>query len=247
MTTAENVDRQLSLYFGSTSLKSAKYSSLTLCRYACLASLLLLTACAGKVEVRGDFPTPLVDKKNLVVAVVNNPRFQTFQYEEKSKDRLKWTIGTGGAQQKLLETLLTAMFTQTIYIADLPEPGQQIEADFLLLPKVVDFQYAMPKETKVNIFEVWIKYSMQIYNKQGALIADWVMPAYGKTPTAFLKSEDDALNQAVMMALRDAGANFINGFDRVPEIKAWLEQQPIKAQPETSKPIDALDFQEGAP
>ena len=206
----------------------------------------LLSACASNVQVTGDIPKPLVDKKNITVAVVNNPRFQTFQYEEKSKDRLQWTIGTGGAQQKLLATLLDAMFSKTSYIDDLPTEGKKIDADIILLPKVVDFQYAVPKETKVNIFEVWIKYSIQVYSNQGALIADWIMPAYGKTPTAFLKSEDDALNQAVMMALRDAGASFVSGFDRVPEIKAWMQQRPVPTQAATSESQQALDFEEQA-
>lgn len=217
-----------------------------LTRLTALGLALLLGACAGKVEVEGDIPKPLVDQKNLTVAVVNNTRFQTFQYEEKSKDRLQWTIGTGGAQQKLLTTLLDAMFSQTTYIENLPEAGEKVNADIILLPKVIDFQYAMPKETKVNIFEVWIKYSIQVYNNQGALIADWVMPAYGKTPTAFLKSEDDALNQAVMMALRDAGASFITGFDRVPEIKAWLEQRPAPTKAVPSAAEKPLDFDEEA-
>lgn len=203
-----------------------------------VVALVFLTACAGKVDVKGDIPTPLVDKKMLSVGVVDNPRFQTFQYEEKSKDRLKWTIGTGGAQRKLLNTLLTAMFTRVENLPDIPQAAQPAPVDLVILPRVKEFQYAMPRETKVNIFEVWIKYSIQVYDNQGALVADWVMPAYGKTPTAFLKSEEDALNQAVMMALRDAGASFITGFDRVPEIKAWLElpRQPV-APPKHPRPL----------
>lgn len=211
-----------------------------------LTSVLLL-GCSSQVVVKGDIPRPLVDQKNLSVAVVNNPRFQTYEYTEKSKDRLKWTIGTGGAQQKLLDTLLSAMFKQVTYISELPQTDQPVSADLVILPKIADFQYAMPRETKVNIFEVWIKYSIQVYDNHGALLADWLMPAYGKTATAFLKSEEDALNQAVMIALRDAGANFVVGFDRVPEIKAWLDQ-PRKAlqpqqQPATGDTV--ISFEQG--
>lgn len=202
-----------------------------LIRTVFLSLLLGLAACAGKVEVQGDVPTPLADKRPLHVGVVANPKFQNFQYEEQSKDRLKWTIGTGGAQAKLLDKLLNAMFASVTVLTDLPEAGQSAPVDLIILPRVADFQYAMPRETKVNIFEVWIKYSIQVYDNNGAMLADWLMPAYGKTPTAFLKSEDDALNQAVMMALRDAGAGFVTGFDRVPEIRAWLDQhqaqQPV--------------------
>lgn len=96
--------------------------------------------------------------------------------------------------------------------------------DLLLSPRVDEFQYAMPRETKVNVFEIWIKYNMRVYTNDGQLIADWIMSAYGKTPTAFMKSKEEALNEAVIMALRDIGASLSLGFSRVPEIRAWLEQ-----------------------
>lgn len=206
---------------------------------------MLLAGCAGNVTVQGEFPTPLVDQRALKIGVVNNPRFQTFQYEEKSKDRLKWTIGTGGAQQKLLDTLLTAMFREVTTLADIPESTAPANVDLVILPRVREFQYAMPRETKVNIFEVWIKYSIQVYTNEGAMLADWVMPAYGKTPTAFLKSEDDALNQAVIMALRDAGASFITGFERVPEIRAWLDTpRAARAPTPATEPLQNTGLQE---
>ncbi len=96
--------------------------------------------------------------------------------------------------------------------------------DLLLSPRVDEFQYSMPRETKVNVFEIWIKYNMRVYSNDGQLIADWIMSAYGKTPTAFMKSKEEALNEAVIMALRDIGASLSLGFSRVPEIRAWLEQ-----------------------
>ena len=98
------------------------------------------------------------------------------------------------------------------------------EFDLLLSPRVDDFQYAMPRETKINVYEIWIKYNMRVYNRDGQLIADWIMSAYGKTPTAFMKSREEAMNEAVVMALRDIGASLSLGFRRVPEIRAWLEQ-----------------------
>lgn len=238
------VDNHMSHRFISNSRLSHKAKAHGL-RCLLICSLLALVACAGKVEVKGDVPTPLVDKKPLSVGVVDNPKFQTFQYEEKSKDRLKWTIGTGGAQRKLLNTLLTAMFTRVEPLPEIPKADNPAPVDLVILPRVKEFQYAMPRETKVNIFEVWIKYSIQVYDNQGALVADWIMPAYGKTPTAFLKSEDDALNQAVMMALRDAGASFVTGFDRVPEIKAWLAlpRTPV-APPKHPVPVPPEDDEE---
>jgi hypothetical protein len=49
------------------------------------------------------------------------------------------------------------------------------------------------------------------------------MTAYGKTPTAFLQSDEAAVNLAAVVALRDAGAHFATSFSRVPEVAAWME------------------------
>jgi hypothetical protein len=48
------------------------------------------------------------------------------------------------------------------------------------------------------------------------------MTAYGKTPTAFLQSDEAAVNLAAVVALRDAGAHFVTSFQRVPEVAQWL-------------------------
>jgi hypothetical protein len=67
-----------------------------------------------------------------------------------------------------------------------------------------------------------MRYRFELVTRQGQTIAEWTMPAYGKTPTAFLRSDEAAVNLAAVMALRDAGANFAVTFQRIPEVAAWL-------------------------
>jgi hypothetical protein len=83
----------------------------------------------------------------------------------------------------------------------------------------------MPYETKGKMFEVWLKYNIKIFDNQQTLIADWILTAYGKTPTAFLQSKEDALNQAMVIALRDLGASMSLRFTQVPEINQWLQMK----------------------
>ncbi len=71
---------------------------------------------------------------------------------------------------------------------------------------------------------MWIKYQFELLAPDGSTITNWTMPAYGKTPTAFLKSSKQAINLASVMALRDSGAAFITGFPRVPEVAQWLDR-----------------------
>jgi len=212
-----------------------------------LASALWLAGCSNSLVVEGQFPSPMVDKLPLSLGVHYEDGFRKYVYEEKSEDRSKWTIDSGKAQIELFNTILPAMFNKVVMVDKLPEiaiteatdPIDEVElppaasapqepalseVDLYISPRVDEFQYAMPRETKVNVFEIWIKYNMRVYNSEGQLIADWIMSAYGKTPTAFMKSKEEALNEAVVMALRDIGASLSLGFSRVPEIRAWLEQ-----------------------
>ena len=97
--------------------------------------------------------------------------------------------------------------------------------DAILIPHVDELQYAIPSHTNVKVYEIWLRYRFDLVRNNGDEIASWTMTSYGKTPTAFLRSNTDAVNLAAVMALRDAGANFITNFARVPEVSEWLQQR----------------------
>ena len=86
-------------------------------------------------------------------------------------------------------------------------------------------QYTIPTHTNVKIYEIWFRYRFELVSAQGEPIAEWFMTSYGKTPTAFLQSDQEAVNLAAVMALRDAGANFATNFREVPALKAWLQEK----------------------
>lgn len=178
----------------------------------------LINGCATHVEVTGTFPKPLSKRYPLSTTLVFNESFRNYRFENLSPKEVSVAVGT--AQVALFSTVVDSMFENT-HISNLIATGGT-DTDLILVPSVADVQIAMPHETQLKIFEVWIKYKLELFNQQGELIADWTMPAYGKTPTRFLKSDDDALNQAAIVALRDAGANLITGFAKIPEVGIWL-------------------------
>ena len=98
-----------------------------------------------------------------------------------------------------------------------------LQVDAVLVPHVAELQYSIPSHTKINVFEIWMRYRYELYAPDGELLADWTMTSYGKTPTAFLQSAEAAVNLAAVVALRDAGANFAMNFSNVPEVKMWME------------------------
>lgn len=212
------------LFRNSRCLLTAVESSSVYKFWLLISAALMLNACSSSVTVDSRFPSPLVSTLPVSAGLYYSDTFANYQYQEKSKDRTDWTIEFGNAQSELLTTVFNRLFSSTQIIRQMPSattPTQQ--SQLIFVPTLKDFQYSVPTETKVNIFEVWIKYQMQVYNARGELVADWIVTAYGKTPTAFLRSEEEALEQAIIVALRDWGASLSLGIPKVPELAPWLQ------------------------
>ncbi|NQZ09970.1 MAG: hypothetical protein HRT35_22705 [Algicola sp.] len=187
--------------------------------------VLLLSGCATKVEVSGNFPTPVFHQMPLTVGVYYPPTFSQYTYHETNENRSDRTFGIGSAQVKLFQTILPSIFKSVVPMTSVNTPNLEQPVDLVLTMTVDDFQYTVPGDTRIDMYEVWIKYNMQLFDPQGQLIADWILTAYGKSPTAMLKSEGAAINEAMIVALRDAGAGFAMSFDKVPEIRQWLQHR----------------------
>ena len=214
-------------------------------RLLMLFFLLVLAACTSReVIVEGTFPTPLVDPVPVSVGVLLTQEFKEHELVDDATGRgeVSWRVSTGTAQVEFWSTLFPAFFQNVVFIesyADL----QAYDVDAVLIPQVADVQYAIPLYTNVKVYEIWMRYNLalvepeQLIDEENATIslenmqpfAEWPLTAYGKTPTAFMQSDIDAVNLAAVMALRDAGANFITSFPRVPGVMDWIKN-PEEAQ-----------------
>ncbi len=193
----------------------------------CIAVLISFTGCKSTLTVQGKFPTPVVNKLPYTLGIIYDNDFKDYQYTEKDAKREEWEIDVGEAQLKLFNTVLPAMFADVVNVPDIKNK-HKASIDIFFKPRVDELQYNIPAETKRNMFEVWIKYNMKVYDNQGRLLADWILTAYGKTPTAFMQSQETALNEAMVIALRDAGAGLTLRFRQIPEIKYWLKTHANK-------------------
>jgi hypothetical protein len=186
----------------------------------------LLSGCGpAEVVVQGNFPPPTIEKLPLTIGIWFDQDFSNHEFydEAKSRKESSWLVKTGEAQVQMWDSLLSGMFEQVVPMVGRPGPGQMNPSvDAVFIPEVAELQYALPAQTNVKVYEIWIRYRLQLVTTGGDPIAEWSMPAYGKTPTAFLQTDQGAVNLAAVMALRDAGANFATGFPRVPEVQAWL-------------------------
>lgn len=177
----------------------------------------LLAGCATHVEVAGQFPTPVTRRLPVSATLVLEPEFRAYRFAITEPREV--SLAVGESQADLFRAVAGSMFRDLKTTETLAPPAA---TDLILLPRVEEVQIATPAETQLKIFEVWVRYRLYLYDQAGNAIADWPLAAYGKTPSRMLESDGDALNQASIMALRDAGAALITGFTQAPGVAAWL-------------------------
>jgi hypothetical protein len=186
-------------------------------------SALHLSACGvNNVVIEGSFPTPNINKLPLNVAVLYEPALTEFAYIEYSETGSEeYNIASGQSHIKLFNTVLPAMFDGVV-VVDSIEEAKALGVDAIFEPRIDEFQLALPAKTKLDVYEIWIKYNMRLMTADGDYIADWVLTSYGKTPTESLRSAEAAINAAAVVALRDLASSFSLSFTEVPEVKDWL-------------------------
>ncbi len=212
-------------------------------RLAALFILLFVVACTSReVVVEGAFPAPLIDPVPVSVGILFTQEFREHELIDDATGRgeVSWRVSTGSAQVDFWSTLFPAFFQNVVFINSY-EDLETYDVDAVLIPEVSEVQYAIPLYTSVKVYEIWMRYQLSLVEPEQIMDADnktinlenmqafaeWPLTAYGKTPTAFMQSDVDAVNLAAVMALRDAGANFITSFARVPGVMDWIENPEV--------------------
>lgn len=184
--------------------------------------LLFLTGCSSSasVQVVSDFPKVLANPKPISAAIVFDKSFTDFQAQPNKNTQL----AIGSSQQRLFKNAFQGLFDPVQYVSS----KEDIEGDVSLIitPSVWEVQISTPSQNYLNVFEVWIKYNLDIQSADGEQISSWFMPAYGKTPDSFMASKTAAIEQAAITALRDAGAKLLLDFYRIPAVYGWVSKQP---------------------
>ena len=196
-----------------------------LIRITALLGAPLLVGCGvSTVTIEGSFPTPNISRLPLSVAVFYDQALRDFAYVEYSETGVEeFNIQSGQSHIELFNSVLPAMF-EGVVVIDSMEDAVTADVDAVFMPLIEEFQLALPAKTKLDVYEVWIKYNMRLATAEGNYIADWVLTSYGKTPTETFRSAEAAINDAAVVALRDLASSFSLSFSQVPEVRDWLVQ-----------------------
>jgi hypothetical protein len=185
-----------------------------------------LSSCGvSNVVIDGSFPTPNINKMPIAIAVYYDDALKDFAYLEYSETgQEEFNIESGKSHVQLFNVVLPAMFDRVVFV-DSMEEVPTLGVDAVFAPAIEEFQLALPLKTKLDVFEVWIKYNMRLLTPTGDYIADWVLTSYGKTPTETFRSVEGAINDAAVVALRDLASSFALSFNQVPEVRDWLNNR----------------------
>ncbi len=185
---------------------------------ATLFALLVITGCSSsaQVQVERKFPTVVSKPKAVSASIIFNDEFKAYV----ATPNKNTSIDIGSAQTILLSNAFKGLFDNIEFISS--EDQVSFENALVITPSVQEVQVSTPSDTYLNVYEVWIKYSLDIQTSKGDQIDNWFMPAYGKTPDSFMLSKTNAIEEAAVIALRDAGAKLLLDFYRIPSIYNWL-------------------------
>jgi len=183
--------------------------------------LLLLTAgcsSSAQVKVNHHFPKVLFEPRNIHATIVFDEAFRHYVAQPNDKT----TIDLGAAQVDALSQDFKGLFTQVDIVSSKDQASPK--SDFVIKPSVREVQVSTPSESYLNVYEVWIKYNLEIETADGEPIDNWFLPAYGKTPNSFSLGRTAAIEDASIVALRDAGAKLVLDFFRIPSVYAWMRE-----------------------
>ena len=138
--------------------------------------------------------------------------------EEEYRERgvtYRYHLALGAPSIALFDRALGAMFERTV---QLPASAPSIAPADARLDGVVEV--ALMKNIQYFRWEVSLSYAITLNAPDGARLAQWQVLGYGEG--------SDPRPNRLKRAMRSAVAQFMIGFEKKPEVRAWLASLPGK-------------------
>jgi hypothetical protein len=208
-----------------------------------LLSAGILGGCASNVTLKTPtIPAPLIEKIPVTVGLRMPADFEHYVHQESVYGREEWSIDLGRSNAALFTQLFNYMF-RSVTVLGADDSPQLMDIDALIEPSIDAFEFSTPTQSNTDSFAVWIRYRLKVYDRDGSLVSNWPVSAYGKSQTSTM-GNSDALRRAAILAMRDAAALMIMKFDQVTRISDLAGQTQKKAMPMMGplpEPIEGME------
>ncbi|MEX0940984.1 MAG: hypothetical protein WD002_00395 [Pseudomonadales bacterium] len=189
--------------------------------------LALLGGCTTTVIVEGTVPTPLVAKIPLEVGVHFPEDFKSFQHEEVIEHTGTFKFSLGEQNLTFFRNLMAAMFDRVVEVGEPPlARAEAAGLDGVIVPEILKYGFLTPGISGLNFYSASIHYRITLYGANGDKVADWTLVGYGKAEGGAF-GRGDALSEATLLAIRDAGARIAIEFPNQPGVDVWIKRRNI--------------------
>lgn len=205
---------------------------------ATLIAALLLAGCAKSVQVDSSFPKPLMQPYPLVAGVRYPASLTGFSHTEKSINEPEIVINLGTANVDMFRALFSGMFAETVELGSDPSSPVPASIDLVIEPTLADLEIASPGKSGTDQYTVWLNYNLRLSRPDGSLLGDWKVTAYGQRDQGSMgMGGEDAVNDATVIALRDAAASIVSEFSTAPGIASILPAAPAPNSAAATQPV----------
>ena len=202
---------------------------------AVILLLPLVAGCDQALTVPNTFPEPVVDPLPLDVALVFSDEFANYRYQESVEGDAKWDIELGKANVALFESVSRRLFRSATRVASRPTGPAAEGFNAIIEPSVAAFEFSLPSQSATEQYSVWIRYTVKVFRPDGELLTAWNISAYGESGSTLLRPAR-SMQEATILALRDAAATLTVGFVNEARAHGMLPMEKPDANAPTSNP-----------
>ena len=209
-----------------------------MCRPLIRLAILLLPLAAGcdqALTVPNTFPEPLIEPLPLDVALYLSDEFANYRYREEVDGDTEWDIDLGKANVALFESVSRRLFRSATRVSARPEGLAAAGFNAIIEPSVVAFEFSLPSQSATEQYSVWIRYSVKVFRPDGELLTAWNISAYGESESTLLRPAR-SMQEATILALRDAAATLAVGFVKEARAHGVLPMEEADAKAPSSEP-----------
>lgn len=181
----------------------------------------LLAGCgASQVRPMDRSPAALVEPLPLDAALYLDEEFRGYVYKEK-RWNIDWQIALGAPGIEHATRMAKASF-RSVREAKALAVGGEPPVALVLAPHIEEFAFVTPRDAGGALYQVTLRFRMNLHDSQGRLIDSLLYTGYGATGSGSSMGSEAPLTQATELALRDAGAKFLTEFPLQPVVQQLL-------------------------
>ena len=166
----------------------------------------------------------MVKKIPVRIGVHYPDAFVDFVHTETSKEIGAWQIDLGKQNAGFFRALFGSMFTEAVILekwdSDIAGVSNE-DTQAVLVPQIKKYGFLTPFVSGLGFYSASIEYELTLYDSRGATIFNWAVVGYGKSEGKVFAKEE-AVEQATLLAIRDAGARIAIEFDKQEAFKTWF-------------------------